>query len=283
MSGLDPRTTPYRAGIAAESLRRVLSAESYVSGHLRVVRSGLTALHRSPTPASSLDTQLLRGEEFTVYAEEDDWVWGQSEADSYVGYVSRNAIAEPDASPTHRVNVPVTMYHAEPAAFAETTGISWFGGMLRVVSEAPVNGFVEVAEDGWLYEGHLADIESVELDPVEVAMRFVNAPYLLGGRTAGGIDCSALVQISFAAAGAKPPRDSDMQQESMGRPLRESEQPRRGDLVFWQGHVGILCDNKTLIHANAHHMAVAVEPLEEAIHRLDGKGLPVIAWRRVML
>lgn len=279
MSEFDPRLTPVREDLAAESLRGVLSAPRYASAQRRRASADIAPLRRRPDSRSDLDTQLLRGEAIDVYHEADGWAWGQAEADGYVGYVPAVALADPGDSPTHKVAAPLALHYAKPAASSSAIDASWHGSLLRILSEATAEGFVEAAEGGWLHVGQLARMDQTNPDPVETAMRFVGAPYLLGGRTALGLDCSSLVQLAYASA--RPLRDSDMQRETLGRALEDAEPSRRADLVFWSGHVGILCDPETMVHANAYHMAVAVEPLEDAVRRLAGKGLPVIARRRV--
>ncbi len=279
MSEFDPRVTPAREDLAAESLRGVVSSPRYATALRRRVRTDVAPLRRRPDLLSSLDTQMLRGEAIESYHEANGWTWGQAEADGYVGYVPTEALDELGDSPTHKVAAPLALHYAKPAASSPAIDASWHGSLLRVLSEPTADGFVEAAEGGWMHVGHLAPIGQANSDPVEMALRFVGAPYLLGGRTARGLDCSALVQLAYAAA--KPPRDSDMQREALGRALEDAESSRRGDLVFWDGHVGILCEPETMVHANAHHMAVAVEPLEGAVHRLAGKGLPVMARRRM--
>jgi cell wall-associated NlpC family hydrolase len=137
-----------------------------------------------------------------------------------------------------------------------------------------------VSPVGFLPASHLAPLDHRETDFVAVAERFLGTPYLWGGKTNYGLDCSGLVQLALTACGIRCPRDSDMQERALGA-LVDMKNLRRGDLVFWKGHVAIVRDPKTFLHANAFHMAVAVEPIAEAIARIAGAGSEVTSVKRL--
>jgi cell wall-associated NlpC family hydrolase len=138
-----------------------------------------------------------------------------------------------------------------------------------------------VAPDGFVVEQHLEPLAAVAPDFVAVAERFLCAPYLWGGKSVAGIDCSGLVQVACTMAGIAAPRDTDMQERELGTRLAGIEALARGDLVFWKGHVGIMLDGARLLHANAHHMMTAVEPLAEAVARIASRGSSVTSIRRI--
>jgi cell wall-associated NlpC family hydrolase len=155
------------------------------------------------------------------------------------------------------------------------------GSRLAIAREQ--DSFAVTREGLYLPKVHVAETGRHAADFVEVAERFLGTPYLWGGKSSLGVDCSGLVQLSLNAAGVGCPRDSDMQQDGLGRPLDpgESESLRRGDLIFWKGHVAIVRDARTIIHANAHHMATVVEATEAAIARIKATGSQVIAIKRI--
>ncbi|RMH48037.1 MAG: NlpC/P60 family protein [Alphaproteobacteria bacterium] len=220
-------------------------------------------------------SQLLRGEGFLVARIRGGMAWGQAAHDGYVGHVEADALGAPGPAPTHHVAVPLTHLYPAPDIKAPPGAALPLGAPVTVLAMG--ERFAETPE-GFLPRGHLADRPAA--DPVAVAEMFLHAPYLWGGRSVMGIDCSGLVQQAFRAAGHPMPRDSDMQ-AATGRELAPAEALRRGDLVFWRGHVGIMRDGATLLHANAFHMQVASEPLAEAEARIAASGGgPVIARRR---
>jgi cell wall-associated NlpC family hydrolase len=277
MSG-DPRVTPLREGLAGRSLEGIEAAQRYVDPVRRVAGVPAAALRRSPdTDAEQLD-QVLFGETFQVLDEAGGFAWGQAPRDGYVGYVSLADLTEPTAAPTHRIAASRTYAFASPSIKSRASGP--FSINALVTEEGRDGRFVKAAGAGWIVAEHLSPIGEFETDFVAVAERFVGAAYLWGGRESGGLDCSGLVQLALLACGRACPRDTD-QQARMGRPI-EAGEARRGDLVFWRGHVGIVLDGGRLLHANAHHMAAAIEPLTGAIERIRAAefGEPT-AWRRL--
>jgi cell wall-associated NlpC family hydrolase len=276
---LDARTNAIRPDLAAAHLAGRVTAERYVAGRRRGVVAASAPLRRRPAADAPLDTEALHGEAVVVYEEKHDFAWGQLERDGYVGYLPTAALGEP-VTPTHRVCVLRTHAYPGPSIKLPPRMAISFGANVVVVRR---DGNFAVAADGahyWLR--HLAAIETVEPDFVATAERFVGAPYLWGGRTSEGIDCSGLAQTALRAAGIEAPRDSDLQERNLGAVV-EGGALRRGDLVFWRGHVGILCDPSTLLHANGFHMLVVKESFAAAKARIvvNGGG-EVTAIKRIV-
>ena len=229
-------------------------------------------LRRSPQADAPLETEALFGEHVTFYDEHDGWAWAQLDRDHYVGYLPSAALGAPSA-PTHRVAMLRTHAYPGPSIKLPPRMALSLGAQLKIVAR---EGDFAVAEDGfYLWSRHLAEPSARELDFVAVAERFLDTPYLWGGRTSEGIDCSGLVQTALTAAGVAAPRDSDMQEKALGEPLAVEDLGSplaRGDLVFWKGHVGIMRDPLTLLHANGWHMKTASEPLAQARERIAANG-----------
>ncbi|MGE5502645.1 MAG: NlpC/P60 family protein [Ignavibacteriales bacterium] len=274
---LDPRTTPIRDGRASVVLEGVVPAASYVEPRTRRLAVPSAAIRRSPDAASEQMDQLLFGELFDVLEEQGGWAFGQARRDGYVGFVETAGLSATEAEITHWVGALRTYAFSEPNIKSAPVGLYSMNSLVAV--EAREGRFVKGAGTGWFIEGHLSPIGFGETDHAAVAERFLGAPYQWGGRESLGLDCSGLVQQALYACARACPRDSDMQQE-LGRPI-ERKALRRGDLIFWRGHVAILTDERTIVHANAHHMMVAREGLEEAIARIHaaGAGEPT-AFRR---
>ena len=266
----DPRITAARPDLADERLRGLVAAERFAPGVARRVVAPFAALRAQPRPDQPIDTQLLMGEEFTVFEEDaEGFAWGRSGWDGYVGYLPTEALGPADPPPTHRVAALRTYVYPGPSLKLPTE--TWLSMNVRLRVVGIEKGYARLDRGGWVHAGHLAEIDALETDFVAVAERFLHAPYLWGGRTSLGLDCSALVQLALAATGVAAPRDSDMQERALGDPVAFNETLaglRRGDLVFWKGHVGIMRDGAVLLHANGHHMAVAVEELRVARDRI---------------
>jgi cell wall-associated NlpC family hydrolase len=271
------RLLPARPDLAAAHLHGQVAAARYVGGEPRQVTAAVLDLTSSPEPGAGLATQLLHGERFTVYETRDDGlVWGQSARDGYVGYVQASGLGAPGPA-GQRVTALWAQLYPRPEVKARTVAELPF--LAEVAVDAEERGFSRVVGGGWVASQHLAPVAG---DAADQAARFLGVPYLWGGRSARGIDCSGLVQLALAAVGIEAPRDSDMQEALLGVDLEPEAPPRRGDLVFWKGHVGMLRDPETLIHANGHHMAVAIEPFAAAAARIEAAGGgPVTARRRV--
>jgi hypothetical protein len=276
---LDPRLNPYRPDLAAAHLRGKVEAAQFVEGTLYEVIEPVADLRRDPAHEAALDTQALKGERITVYEmSEEGWAWGQLESDGYVGYLSANALGPVGAMPTHRVSVPRTFgFPAANIKLPPMIALPMGAGIViaKAIDSFAVDGY------GWHYPlNHVAPIEDKHSDFVAIAEMFVSAPYLWGGKSWLGIDCSGLVQLALQTAGQTCPRDTYMQEQALGRPVALGS-IRRGDLVFWKGHVAIARDAETMIHANAHHMMTAIEPIADAVARIKVAGSEVTSVRRV--
>lgn len=279
-SNLDPRRHPVRDDLAAIALEGRVDAARFVAGEEMQVIEGIASLRQRPGHDQPLDTEILFGERFTVYDSREGWAWGQLETDGYVGYVPVSALGQPGRSATHWVNALRTYIFPEPDIKIPPMQLAPMNARLWV--ENIENGFARLAGGGFIFASHIANVDEPAQDFVAVATRYLGTPYLWGGRTSIGIDCSGLVQTALNAAGIDCPRDTDMQMAELGNAIDGGAPLARGDLVFWQGHVGIMQDDKTLLHANAHHMMCASEPLIDAVTRIKAKtGDDVLCIRRL--
>jgi cell wall-associated NlpC family hydrolase len=274
---------PWRAEVAAKHLEGKVKAARFAEGRAMEVIAPQAPLRREPRPDAPLDTEALKGERVTVYdANAEGWAWGQLAGDNYVGWLPSAALAPPGPAPTHKVAALRSFIFPGPSIKLPPLEALPFGATLNVariddrLAVTPSGGYVPAA--------HLAPIGDHERDFVAVAERFVGTPYLWGGKTALGIDCSGLVQIALSAGGLLCPRDSDMQERALGAAIdhkASSFKFERGDLLFWPGHVAIARERESLVHANAFHMAVVIEPAAEAIARIRDIGSEITSVRRI--
>ncbi|UGV28013.1 peptidase P60 [Rhodopseudomonas boonkerdii] len=279
---MDKRLTPARPDVAAKYLEGKVEAARFVTGEEFEITDGATAMRRDPFAGAMLDTQALRGERVTIYDRNDEgWAWGQLNSDGYVGWISDLALYPPGPAPTHKVTALRTFAFPGPSIKIPPMDTLPLGARLSI---ARMTDAFAIASNGHhIPKQHVAELGFIEPDFVAVAERFVGTPYLWGGKTSLGIDCSGLVQMALTAAGTGCPRDSDMQESGLGRALSpaESQTLKRGDLIFWQGHVAIVRDAHTIVHANAHHMMTAIEDTRGAIARIAAAGSSITSIKRL--
>jgi NlpC/P60 family/Bacterial dipeptidyl-peptidase Sh3 domain len=281
---LDPTINPVRPDLAAGRYRDLYEAERYAEPQAYQVSAGVAPVRQAPRDDAEQLSQALFGDTVDIYEERDGFGWGQVGVDSYVGWLSMDALSSPVIAPTHKVSALRTYALAGPSARLPAFGLLSLGARLTVTAERD-KGFVRCERIGWLYESHLRALDVFEPDPVAVAERFVGTPYQWGGKESLGLDCSALVQISYAAAGIALPRDSRLQR------LCGEEVPigaeadliglRRGDLVCWPGHVALMVNETDILHANGFHMGTVIEPLAEAADRIAATYGPILTVRRL--
>lgn len=274
----DPRATLGRSDLASRALEGLTPARTYVDATRMTVVAPAAAIRKAAEPGAEQVDQALFGEAFDVLETQDGYAWGQAARDGYVGFIETAALGPATAAATHRVSAIRTYAFAEPSIKSRALGPYSINSL--IVQEVAEGRFIKAANTGWIVREHLAPIGLFDTDPVAVAERFLGAPYLWGGRESLGVDCSGLVQQAQLACGRACPRDTD-QQQALGVAV-QAEALARGDLVFWKGHVGIMLDAERMLHANAFHMATAIEELAvtRARYVAVGVGEPT-AYRRL--
>jgi cell wall-associated NlpC family hydrolase len=262
----DPRTTPSNGRVAHISLEGQVEAERFVAGRWMMVHQPMVNI--TDAPRGNRISQLLFGERFLMLETTDGFAFGMAERDNYVGYILSGALTGAEDA-THWVTAPATHLYPKPDVKAPPDVALFFGSQVKVADKR--DGFLRIQTGHHIPQQHLTPIKGRFADPVGIADMFLGTPYLWGGTSRWGMDCSGLVQTALLACGIPCPRDSDQQEAALGVALDADAALERGDLVFWRGHVGIMADDETLLHANAHHMAVAYEPLTEAVARIAAR------------
>jgi len=258
----DRRITPARPDLAAAHLQGKIEAARFAEGKKHSVLAGYAALRAAPDASAEQVSELLHGEDFTVYDSRDGYAWGQAANDHYVGYVKETALG-PVVQPDKRVTALMTPVFSGPGI---KFPVAFFLPLGAVLQQQGEGDFIALPQGGFVHYRHLAPLHEHAGDFVSVAERFIGVPYVWGGKTAAGLDCSGLVQVSLQAAGIAAPRDTDMMEKALGLPVNRAE-IQRGDLVFWKGHMGVMLDRERLLHANIFHMEVFAEPLDQAVAR----------------
>jgi cell wall-associated NlpC family hydrolase len=278
---LDQRLFAYRPDLADQMLEGRVEAQRFVTGErMQFIRS-CTDVIKAPASDATRLTQALFGETARVFEIKDGFAWVQLEQDSYVGYVNAQALTDKLTTPTHRVATPSTWAFAK--ANLKSRPSSWLPMNAKLAVADEEEGYARLERAGHVFSGHINPVASPAFgqDWVNVAENFLRVPYLWGGKSLQGLDCSGLVQVALEAFNIDCPRDADMQEVAMGENVPEGESLQRGDLIFWRGHVGIMQDETTLLHANGFHMMTVSEPLQEAIDRIAAKGFPVTSRKRI--
>jgi cell wall-associated NlpC family hydrolase len=291
---LDPRLHAFRTDLADRRLQGRVAADRFIDGHLTRVVEASVPLKSSPDDSAAYASELLFGEAFRVFEDERGWSWGQCLTDDYVGYVKSRSLGEPEPEPTHHVTALGTFIYPEADLKSPPLAALSLGSSLTLGDEVEAGGTryreltgpgpgMGMGMGGAVVASHVAPVANViENDYVAVAERFLNVPYLWGGRTSHGVDCSSLIQLSLAATGQRAPRDTDLQEKSLGHQVEGGvEAPLHpGDLIYWSGHVGMMIDGEYLLHASGPHMMVVIEPLTEAIVRIGSRaGAPTAVKR----
>lgn len=284
MRDIEPRLTPARSDLAAERLRGRVEAARFVPGVIRRVAAPVAPLRRSPRSDAPLDTEALAGDVVTVYEETiEGWAWGELDRDGYVGYLPADMLGPADPAPTHHVTALKTFVY--PAAEMKLPPLAALplGAGVTVVGETEKRGlaYALLASGHAVVARHLAPLEAAQADFVAAAERLIGVPYLWGGTSSFGIDCSGLVQLALRLAGRTVLRDTDLQERTVGAPVAIEDGRLRGDLLFWPGHVAIMLDDTHMIHASGFHMEVVVEDVATAAARIAAGGVQLSSVRRL--
>ena len=276
---VDPRLYPCNGRVAHSSLQGQVHGVTFVQGAQKSVITPLANLYQKPN--GGLDRQILFGGIFLVleHDSESGFSFGRTEFDGYVGYVENHCLG-PDIAATHKVTAINTHIYPEATMKSVPYLAISLGACLEITG--PKDGFALLKNGGYIPEQAIDVIDAVAPDFVTVAEQYLGVGYLWGGCSSQGLDCSALIQEALRSSAIECPRDSDMQQAQTGTEFGDNEPLKRGDLIFWKGHVGVMIDETILLHANAHHMCVAKEPLEDAQARiLENEGLDIVCRKRV--
>lgn len=270
-SSLDRRLHVFRPDLADKRLEGQVAAAKFVDGTTKQVRAPIAPMRKAPDAALGLENEALLGELVTVFEETGGWSWGQLQRDGYVGYFPSAALSADIHAATHRVRATATFIYPEPNIKRAPLAHLSLNAQLTAVREDASGRFLELATGGFVIARHVVPLDNCASDFVEIAEQLLYTPYLWGGRSRLGLDCSALVQLSLEAAGRDCPRDTDLAAAAIGEAVPVSndlDDLKRGDIVYWPGHCGIMIDAVMLLHANGFHMATVIEPLSQAVRRI---------------
>jgi cell wall-associated NlpC family hydrolase len=278
MTTLDPRLHAYKPSRADISLKGKITTEYFVVGQKMQVKVPVLNIHKEPSRESVQVTQALIGETVSIFETEHGWAWLQLKEDGYVGYAEMSKLGSNVFETTHRVAVLSTLLYPKPDLKSQPVK------HLSLQAALAVNGregeYSILATGGYVFTNHIREENTAASDYVSVAGMFLGVPYQWGGKSVAGLDCSGLVQLALQSTGKECPRDSDMQEHTLGTSILVDAVLQRGDLVFWDGHVGIMVNATDVLHANGHHMMVMLEPFEEARSRIAATGKPVTSVKR---
>ena len=272
---IDRRRNAFRPELADARLEGRVASLRFVAGIVQQVRVPIAPVRKEPDSSLGYETEALLGETVRVFDTAGGWAWGQLQRDGYVGYLPVAALSAEYVAPTHRIKAPATFVYPDASIKTPPLAQLSLNALIAVGETPPDPRFAALNVGGYVYANHIAPVDSFARDYVEVAERMINTPYLWGGRSRTGVDCSGLVQLSFEAAGIACPRDSDMAAAELGERVvipSDLEGLQRGDVIFWPGHCGIMIDSVMLIHANGHHMSTVIEPLTQAARRIHKSG-----------
>lgn len=261
----DPRRNAYSNELANAKLEGQVGAERFAHGKIMSIVVPVAGMYATPNTTASLINQAILGDQVNVFEIKDGWAWGQLEKDEYVGYLPEKNLVDGGFDATHRVSVPASFFYPEPDIKSQPATRVFMNSQIEIVGVE--RDWAKTKDGKFIFAKHICSVDQFGADPVSEAEKFLNAPYLWGGSTLDGLDCSALVQQAYHACGKPCPRDTDMIETDIGSQGHNSF--ARGDLVFWDGHIGMMVDEKRMIHANGHHMAVVIEDFTEAEQRIN--------------
>ena len=274
---MDPRVTPANETVACSTLKGKIKHANFVEAKNYQVNVPFVDLLGSPD--GKRNRQLIYGSKVKYFSAAKGWAFIQNTYDNYVGYVPESTIAS-ETQKTHIVTAPLAHVFMEPNIKSQNIEILPLAA--RVSGEVLENGFLET-ELGWISVLQLKRKTEISKDPVEVSKLLQNAPYLWGGNTTLGIDCSGLIQISLLLCGIDCPGDSDQQMNTLGQNIDIGSPRKKGDIIFWKGHVAWALNERQILHANAYHMATVIEEANEAIERIKKQdNNSVIAHKRLI-
>ena len=282
MDNLDQRLNAYRPDLADERLRGIIDAPRYVTGKLMRVIAPVAPLYKIPDGKSERQSECLFGEDVLVFETADKFCWVQSLQDGYVGYVEQVNLGDFQSTPTHIVIAPRSFQYENADLRSPMVSALSIGSKVTIIGESETRAtlYAKLDNGNYVIADHLAPVTHIIPDYVCTAENLIHTPYLWGGKSGLGIDCSGLVQLSMMMAGKRVLRDTDMQVNTIGTDIDPSDGLQRGDLVFWKGHVAIMVDHQNIIHANGASMNVKIEPLEQAIARIARHYAQPTCYRR---